>query len=109
MKNAILQKLKTKGDGVSFVDLSEIEGFKGDLWYGDTDKNIYLWFSCSQEAVDAIKSLIDKGRIELKETSPFVYHADGLIPKFPIAKQLRPYKNARWCPVAFYKGHKFEG
>ncbi len=108
MKDAILQFLKEYGDGVSFAELSRIKGFKGEFNFGYPEKNIYLWFNCSQSAVDALTELKDKDIIEFKPCDILVYHADGLIQKAPIAKQIRKYSKKRWLPATLYKGQCFQ-
>ena len=100
MKDRILNKFKELGNGISFADLSRIEGFAGDFMYGYPDKNIYFWFSCSEEAIDAIEELISEGKIVLKPTVPFVYFIDGIMPKNKkVARKMRPYVDERWLPV----------
>jgi hypothetical protein len=107
MKNAIIKMLTEKGNGISFVQLSEIDGFSGDLAIGNTEKNIYLWFKCSEEALNAINELRQEEKIEIKPTLPLVYHIDGLVPLVPIASQDRVYKSERWEPAVINKGIKF--
>ena len=107
MKNKIIDLLRKKGSGRSFVELSEIAGFKGDLWFGEGDKNIIYWFEMSSEAINAINELRKEDKIILVSTSPLVYHADGSVPTFPLAKQDRKYKSPRWQPCAINKGPKF--
>jgi len=106
VKKKIIDMLEKFGDGVSFADLSRIDGFKGTNLYGLTEQNIYFWFNCSKPAIDAIDELIEEGVILLKCTDPFVYYADGLVPKYPLAKQPnRKYVNSRWLPVAINRVH----
>lgn len=99
MKNIIMRKLNEVGNGISFANLSRIDGFNGDLMYGIPEKNVYYWFSCSPEAIDALEELIAEGVIELKPTDKFVYFADGIVPHYPIARQNRHYVSDRWLPV----------
>lgn len=100
MKNKILRKFQELGDGISFAGLSHIEGFKGDFMYGFPDKNIYFWFSCSEEAIDAIEELISEGAIVLKPTVELVYLMDGIMPRNKkVAKKFRTYVEERWLPV----------
>lgn len=100
MKNKILRKFEELGDGISFADLSRIEGFEGEFMYGFPDKNIYFWFSCSEEAIDAIEELIADGTIVLKPTVELLYLIDGVMPRNKkIAKRIMPYVEERWLPV----------
>lgn len=107
MKDAILKRLEKLGDGVSFADLSKIDGFNGDLWYGFPEKNVYYWFSCSDKAIDALNELIYERKVALRPTVSLVYLADRLIPKFPTAKTFRNYVGTRWLPVVLDKGANF--
>lgn len=104
MKDAILKTLKKLGDGVSFVDLSKIDGFAGGLSYGFPEKNIYFWFSCSQDAIDALNELMEEKKIDWQDTHPLTYYVDGVIPPAPVFKSYRAYKKPRWAPVVFCKG-----
>lgn len=107
MKDLIVDMLAQKGSGRSFVELSEIDGFEGDLCFGDADKNIFYWFNISHEAIDALNELRREEKIELVSTSILVYYADGRVPSVDLAKQDRKYKNPRWLPCAINKGKKF--
>jgi hypothetical protein len=102
IKSAILQKLEEHGGGVSFAELSGIKGFGGDIWYGFPEKNIYYWFSCSRNAVDALDELLREGKMELRGTTRLVYFAGNIRPKYPIAKQKRRYTTTRWLPALLY-------
>jgi hypothetical protein len=102
MKDKILSVIKSRR-GVSFVELErEIDGFKGNLDYGNVDNNIFYWFGMSNEAADAISSLIREGAIEIKQTQFITYFIDGISFEPPkIAKQIRKYSSPRWIPVVF--------
>lgn len=99
LETKILQRIRHIGCGESFVGLHSIEGFSGDLMFGDREKNIWTWFWCSQEAVEALAHLLETGLVEVKPTSPLVYAIEGMLPQVPIAKQPRVYKSPRWLPV----------
>lgn len=107
MEAVIIELVKKTGGGVSFVELSKIEGFSGEYWFGEADNNIFYWFSCSEAGTDAINNLRKKGIIALVSTSATVYHADGLIPTFPIVNKAKKYKHPRWQPAAINKGSRF--
>jgi hypothetical protein len=109
MKNKILKLLDDFGDGASFAEISRIEGFNGEFMYGFPEMNVYYWFSCSQEAIDALKELITEERIVLKPTVELVYLNDGIRPKYPIAKQTKKYISTRWLPVVINKGVNYSG
>ena len=100
---------KKKGH-VSFAELHQnIEGFKGDLTMqveSDTASNIVIWTGMSQEAILAVKSLMDDKLICYDSCAPFIYMVDGIIPDYPIATREMHYKNPRWAPVVI---NLFEG
>lgn len=101
MAEEILSLIK-RSDDVSFAEMSRIKGFKGDLKYsiGDLgDKNIWLWFGISQEAVDALLELRD--RIYPVQCHLLVYMADGAYPAIETAKKMVKYKKERWLPVVW--------
>ncbi|OPX93100.1 MAG: hypothetical protein A4E59_02892 [Syntrophorhabdus sp. PtaB.Bin027] len=102
LKQKIGSFISSWGGGVSFVELEQhIPGFRGDYSIGFEDKNIWFWFHCSSESIDAIDELLKEGRISIKTTTPLVYIADGGMPNVPMAKGNRTYKTPRWLPVVF--------
>ena len=113
LKTDIYDYVKKYGN-VSFAELSgHIKGFKQD----DKDikengliaftldnmheRNLFLWWGISEEAMDAIDELRLEKKLFIKPTTELVYLADGLIPSAPVAKGLRYYKKPRWVPVVF--------
>lgn len=99
LEKKILQRIRDIGGGVSFAELHSIEGFAGDTAFGSEDKNIWYWFSCSEEATEALDYLLATGLIRLKPASSLVYALDGMLPEVPIAQQSRAYKKPHWLPV----------
>jgi hypothetical protein len=97
MKDEIL-RMCAKGH-VSFVELEQIVGFSGDLAWGNDEYNIWSWFSMSEDACDALDNLLRDGYICLNPSEPLVYIIDGGIPRAPIAKSMRKYRNPHWLPV----------
>jgi hypothetical protein len=108
LKTEITNLLRTKGNGVSFANLAEIPGFSGDAAMEVDNNNIFIWFHCSEQAIQAIKELLNEKQIELHSTSHLTYHIDGSIPRYPIAKSDRVYKSPRWQPMALKKGKTFK-
>ena len=114
---AIVEVFKKLGNGVSYVDLSKIDGFTGDMWHGSEEYNQFFWFSCSDEAIKALQSLLNSQTITirpLKGRSDSVDHLlisifHGKQPKFPITSGSpnKKYKEPHWIPVVFDKGPKF--
>lgn len=107
LKTVILSMLKQKGDGLSFVNLSTIPGFEGNLGMERGNKNVFFWFRCSAEAVAAVGALIDEKQIKLSAILPLTYHADGCVPQYPIGDLNGIYKKPHWCPVRIAKGEAF--
>src|SRR6516225_7638239 len=92
-----------RSDHVSFAELSRIEGFSGGslaLTLGDND-SIVFWDDLSQEAVDALQQLI---AAHCEPCSPLVYLVDGVMPRLPISKQARRYKERHWGPIVLRPG-----
>ncbi|MDD3293248.1 MAG: hypothetical protein A4E69_01047 [Syntrophus sp. PtaB.Bin138] len=107
IKSAVIKMLNDKGDGLTFVNLSEIPGFTGDASMEIENKNIHCWFHCSLDGINALKELLDEKRIEITSTSHLSYVIDGQIPRYPIARQNRFYNEPRWFPSQIVKGKKF--
>ncbi|MEY2493518.1 MAG: hypothetical protein QOJ45_10 [Verrucomicrobiota bacterium] len=88
---------------VTFAHLSEIAGFEGEYSF-DLEKNLILWPGISQDAIVALHQLLHDGAIHLHQ--PFAmlsYVVDGLIPNYPVAKRVQPYKAPHWLPVVVLK------
>lgn len=108
IKTGIVAMLQEKGNGLSFVNLSAIPGFAGDTAIELGSKNIFFWFHCSAEAVEAIAQLVDERVIEILSTSPLTYHADGQLPPYQLATSWkRSYVSPRWAPAQIVKGKAF--
>lgn len=107
IKDGVIDLLKTKGNGISFVELSRLDGFTGEASMEIEDKNIHLWFHCSLHAVEALKQLLNEQLIEIHSTSHLTYLADGQVPRYPVARQDRAYKTPRWMPAQIVKGAAF--
>jgi hypothetical protein len=90
--------------GVSFVELSEIDGFKGDQEIGLTERNIVYWRGVSLEAANILMRLQDDGVFHFAPTELFVYIIDGCTLRLPLVKSATKYKTPHWCPVALNKG-----
>ena len=107
LKTEIINLLAARGDGVSFANLSEIPGFSGNTGMEVENKNIFIWFTCTEEAIQAIKELLNEKQIELHSTSHMTYIIDGCVPGYPVAKSDRHYNTPRWQPMALKKGKLF--
>lgn len=101
MKEAIFKLIKERNH-VSMVELGRyIMGFSGDReWY--FNDNTVIWNECSEEGIQAMTELLREGRIIMKSDHKLVYIMDGLVPRYPVAKDLdRHYKTPHWIPVTF--------
>jgi len=100
MKDQIYEFIK-RGN-VSLAELTKrIPGFKGDMqWRLAKNENIIIWQGMSNEAIDAIESLLDEKKISIKPCHFLVYMCDGVVPNFPIVKRNYKYKTPHWLPVA---------
>jgi len=103
----IIEYFSIRG-GVSFVELQNyFEGVKGDFDWGNPKLNIWFWFGMSEQSIRVLQSALDTDVLKMTPTSPFVYLADGSIPRVPIAKRVQKYKTERWVPVVFNRGKGF--
>ena len=81
--------------------LAEVEG---DLtWIHPDDPNIWFWYGVSEEFMDAMLVLQQRGNVQADPASALVYFIDGKAIKLPLVK--RPpkagYKDPHWLPVVF--------
>lgn len=106
LEAAIVEMLRSKGDGVSMVELSRIPEFTGDMvLFGEP--GCVIWTRCTQEAITALRRLMDSQQVLIRQTQPLVYLVDGGTIDLPLAKRLRPYKHPHWLPVALSRGPRF--
>ncbi len=108
MDAAILDYVRKKGGGVSFVELCrDIPGFEGNLVLClGGDPNLALWLHVSSEASAAISRLASGNFIRVKPTVPLVYWIDGAVPNLPVAKSVRKHKRPHWLPVSIDIGKR---
>lgn len=112
LNNAIVNTLQKLGNGVSYGDLSKLDGFSGEWQHGSAEYNQFFWFECSAQAIEALKFLINEEIITLRPINPteslLLSMADGKKPNFPIATKQKKYKEPHWVPVVFDKGPKLD-
>ena len=100
IKERIFDYIKGSGH-VSYAELSrDIEGFDGDF-VDQLKPGLILWSGLSLEASQAINELVKEKAITINAASVMVYMIDGIMPRLPVAKRIKPYKNPRWLPVTF--------
>jgi len=103
LKQAILDMVREL-DYVSFVNLSKIEGFKGDRTWA-IPGNIVFWSGMSEEAIRAMQELVMDDLIHGVTANPLVYVIDGMYLDFPLATSIhRQYKKPHWYRVTFRPG-----
>ena len=98
LKDEIYTLIKERNH-VTFIELSEIDGVKGDLVYGLIERNIIFWVNMSEEAIDAIQELLYEERVFFEPATQMTYLLDGGGLKLPIAKRKLSYKSKRWLPL----------
>ena len=102
LQQRILDFIKEKNGGVSFVELSRIDGVKGDYaMHLGKYENIILWNELSKEAIVCLTELVKIKKIKPKNTQLLVYAVDGMTLRLPLAKRVMHYKKPRWMPVTF--------
>jgi hypothetical protein len=90
-------------DYASFVELSRIEGFKGE--YAIYNKfNMVLWDGVSHEAIEILDRMQELGEFHYEPASEMVYLIDGGMLNLPIAKRTRRYAKPHWLPVTLKRG-----
>lgn len=101
LKDKLYFLIKNTGN-VSFADMLEIKGAKGDCNFelkNEKYSNVLLWQGLTKEAIDGLTELVDEGKIVFKPTTPLVYFMDGHYLNLPIAEKEEHYKELHWLPV----------
>src|SRR6266851_4712119 len=88
-----------KKGGISFYDLTKIQGFNGDKMCGAPSHNVVLWQNVSEEACRVLQRLCEEGRFYPEPTSPLIYYYDGKVLPLPVANKFKKYKTLHWMPV----------
>jgi hypothetical protein len=108
MESRILSLITQRG-GTSFAELQRLDGFKGGLEFGLLEKNILFWSGVSSDAGGALISLRKRGAIVMRIASPLLYLQDGHVPKMPIARQAKSYRQPHWLPVFYWLPEQLVG
>jgi hypothetical protein len=99
LKEEIYELVKTRNH-VSFAEIKrEVPGAEGDFSQGFADYNVYYAFGFSEECLRSVEQLIEEKLVKLSICSPMIYHIDGIVPNYPVAKTHRKYKKEHWLPV----------
>ena len=105
MKTMILNLLKEKSEGITFIEIENMFDdnkidYKGNSVVGPSRyKNIYYWINISDEFSDAIIELKEENKIKLSVCNVVVYLVDGKIIRFPLAKKPIQYEDPHWLPI----------
>lgn len=97
-----------KNKGVSFPELQRLmeREFQMDTKGGhciEIRHNVILWAGMSEEFLHLVFAIGALGDIDLHPTQVLVYHIDGCLLKFPLARSVpkKGYKDPHWIPVTF--------
>jgi hypothetical protein len=102
-----MRKLIKSRDYVSFVELSRLEGAKGECAFHFNKKEIgkvFLWGNLSAEFCDAWEHMIENDEMHMVPASFMVYLVDGAGWDMPLVKSVRVHKKPHWLPVCFRPG-----
>ena len=105
--NSIKQRIKDhifKMENVSFMELSYLDGVKGDCEFFLEGFNLVLGAGLSSECLGAITELLDENQIHFVPTEEIIRFDGGPVPNYPVAKSIREYKKPRWLPIVFNPG-----
>lgn len=98
----IIEFVKNKGGNVSFVEFqNEFPEIKGEWDFVLTKFNLLLWPNVTEEFIRAIDFLIKNDRLQFAPCEELVYYGDGVILKYPVAKDFKPYSTINWFPIVF--------
>jgi hypothetical protein len=104
----IVGKIKEVGTNISFVELMDIPGMKGDeiLWGVDGRTTRIFWAGLSKEAIQSINHLDTEEIIRIDPTYVATYLVDNYYINRPLAGS---GKHMAWQPVVLNKGPKWVG
>lgn len=102
IKSKILELLE-KQRSVSFVDISEIDGFSGGDRFIETPDlkkfNIVMWEGATNDGRKAFNELMSQGILKLDSCSPSIYMDAGSAPNLNVAVRKRFAVARKWIPV----------
>mgnify|MGYP000598567956 CR=1 FL=1 len=101
-KESILEFVRSKRN-VSFVEISELKGARGEVAIELGASNVFVWTGLSKAAADAVMELRREGKIKFSPTHILTYLCDGATLRMPQVKSARAvqrgYKSPHWLPV----------
>lgn len=99
MKNIILNFIKEKKKGISFVEIEKLfeknnYEYKGPWAFcPSTNKHVVIWSGWSEEAINLMIDLEKENLIYFNNTGELVYNIDGNLPAAHL------YKTDHWFPI----------
>jgi len=101
-----MRALLRGSDGISFAELDQLDGFRGDqaLLAPGFNDNLVIWPAISAQGLTDLATLIAKKECHIGAASIFTYFCDGRLPRLPIAAQRRVYTRPHWLPAVLLRG-----
>ena len=107
MKGTISKLVAAKGN-VSFLEIQNLPGGKGEYCVEMGGANVIYWHGLSEEAALAVQALRAEGIVHLVPTHFLTYLVEGACVSIPLAKSAgairRGYKKPHWLPVMLQPG-----
>jgi hypothetical protein len=102
--DAVVEKCRQLGGGVTFVELKDMLGRYMDVrgtWAWEIAPNTILWADMSEQFLDVMTAA--RPRLDIAPAAWLVYAIDGGLLRLPIAKRVPKagYKTEHWLPVCF--------
>lgn len=105
---AAIVAMLAQSEYLTFIELAAIDGFRGELEMLNPELNVVVWAGMSQEAIEAVVTLLAAEVIVFESVDREVYGDAADAPVYPVAQKRRHYANTRWLPVAIDRGERFE-
>ena len=108
MRDAILESIASR-DITTFQHLTaDIPGFYGSVgMFTPVRDSLIIWHACSNEAIEALGSLIADHTIRMHPAPRVSYRLTDDLPSVPICRDMKDFESdtavIRWFPVVFTK------
>jgi hypothetical protein len=104
MSETLKERVRDYIVATDFVSFAELANRFGDHFSGgdrclEVQPNLVLWAGMTEEASDAVRTLLNEQIIFAARTTQLIYLCDGRSLTFPIAKRARSYAKPHWVPV----------
>lgn len=102
--DAVVEKCRQLGGGVTFVELKDMLGRYMDVqgtWAWEIAPNTILWADMSEQFLAVMDEA--RPRLDIAPAAWLVYAMDGGLLSLPLAKRIPKggYKSEHWLPVCF--------